>query len=173
MISIQKEKNNMKYQYPTNITQAARILDKACPKWWDKITRPLNMSDSYKCILGQVFGGYDIGFRILFGKAPSGINEGRDDIFGINAPSTNWQDKIDERKYGIHVDMTAPVALKKKKNKKPTIQIENLTVLTKAELTTILKAVKATHGDGKQDKLKLKLYELIYDEGNQFNLQLS
>ena len=53
--------------YPTSVKQAARLLDQAKPGWEYKIDlEKLEMGSCTYCILGQLYGDCDIGFKSLF-----------------------------------------------------------------------------------------------------------
>lgn len=87
----------MKNNYPSCISTAAKLLDKECPEWYTKISKPIDMSHWTTCILGQAYGSYEKGMKVLFGHGPTSQNS-FDMIFGREASVGAWQLQIKARK---------------------------------------------------------------------------
>jgi hypothetical protein len=84
--------------YPLTIAEAAKRLDKEKPGWEGKINiNTLDMTNYRLCILGQLYGEYDIGQRTLFGGPYPSITT-QDVIFGDNVDTSQWIKEIDARK---------------------------------------------------------------------------
>jgi hypothetical protein len=87
----------MIYEYPKSISEAAKLLDKALPGWENKINiSTLNMKNYEDCLLGQLYGGYNEGFKLLFNKIIFGSKT--DEIFGDDVDKQLWITEIDTRK---------------------------------------------------------------------------
>jgi hypothetical protein len=86
----------MTYQYPTSISDAAAILDKAIPSWEKKINlNILDMCIYNLCILGQIYGNYRVGMEVLFGGHKESWTN--DEILGKNTPYEKWIKEIQAR----------------------------------------------------------------------------
>lgn len=110
-----------KYGYPSNIDEAARILDGAMPHWYRNINlATLNMKLPKWCILGQLYGSWSTGMTTLFGsETPDGIHyRDNDNIFGVAATLQDWGAEITKRK-GLSV-----------RDNPPTIQVNRKTVIS-------------------------------------------
>ncbi|MEU9871071.1 hypothetical protein AB0C87_24790 [Actinomadura sp. NPDC048021] len=56
------EKNDME----TNAEKGAKLLDVRCPGWaWEVNILELDMADIFKCVLGQLYGTWDLGLTAL------------------------------------------------------------------------------------------------------------
>jgi hypothetical protein len=88
----------MTYQFSdaTNVKEGAILLDKEKPGWYNKIDiNRLDMTGHRSCILGQLYGEYEIGDTALFGK-----NERRSDddmAFGSEVDKNEWIKEIEAR----------------------------------------------------------------------------
>lgn len=84
--------------YPSNIPDAARLLDTVMPGWASKIDK-LDMTSGITCILGQLYGNFNTGCISLFGTC-----EGRhgDTVFGSRASVTDWMGEIENRCHNIY-----------------------------------------------------------------------
>lgn len=59
----------MTAQYTTNAAAGAALLDRERPGWENVITpHLLDINDMSRCILGQLYGHFDIGLYLLFGR---------------------------------------------------------------------------------------------------------
>ncbi len=86
------------YVYPNTIEEAANILDKAKPHWYRNVDlNELDMDNASRCILGQVYRDYNIGFKKLFGLNPYDEDYFDDKIFGAEAPISVWEAMINSR----------------------------------------------------------------------------
>lgn len=80
----------------TEVFVAAKELDKADPKWFLKVTEPLDMSSTDQCVLAQVFGSFDEGWRILSQQMGE---ESFDDLYSSGpfsnaATALQWESEI-------------------------------------------------------------------------------
>lgn len=70
----------------SRVDAGARLLDEKRPGWHREIAMDvIAMKDCDKCILGQVYGGFEIGLAELFGDADGWESEDID--HGFNAGS--------------------------------------------------------------------------------------
>ena len=90
----------MHHNYPKSISEAAELLDKVNPDWYNKVNLlTLNMMTGYSCILGQLYENYDKGMPLLFNLSPkTGSAEINDEIFGLKAPIDKWKTEINSRR---------------------------------------------------------------------------
>lgn len=60
--------------YETNAPMGADLLDRVRPGWADKIdVETLDLSSCTRCVLGQMYGDYDIGLRALWPVGLGGL----------------------------------------------------------------------------------------------------
>lgn len=82
--------------YPESIEEAAKQLDAHQPGWADKIDlKKFDIAYYKTCILGQLYGEYEIGLRTLYGVSTDSVV--RDTILGQNAPESEWIKEISSR----------------------------------------------------------------------------
>ncbi len=103
MISLPHTTNVPELTYEQKVANSMAALDALWPKWVDKIDLDtLSMSDSRRCILGQIAGDYVpavyMEHDVLDGKS---LN---DDLFLFWGGTNEWKDAIIERR------RTAPLA---------------------------------------------------------------
>lgn len=112
----------MFYKYPSNIEEAAKILDKVMPEWYKKIDlKILNLREGKRCILGQLYGNYDAGMKHIFNVDMS-YTENRDiflhdKVFGMSARVLEWEFKINKRLKEGGVNFLEALALMKQGKK--------------------------------------------------------
>lgn len=86
----------MSYSYPKTISEAAELLDRIDPYWYNKITQDLQMSNIKSCVLGQVFGDYRKSMQTIFCIYHSQYNLDR--VFGSRSNTNEWNKEINQRK---------------------------------------------------------------------------
>jgi hypothetical protein len=74
---------------------SAKALDKVSPGWAAKVTKPINLRSLDLCVLGQVFGGFEIGTDAM--KSAGTWFNGPSDGFFIDAAAVEFLEKMDEK----------------------------------------------------------------------------
>jgi hypothetical protein len=79
------------------------LLDRLVPFWWRKIKiRPLDISDSCKCVTGQLFGDYDEGLKRLKLSDDEarhyGFEDNPSDLGGYYTLTQAWKDEVRRRR---------------------------------------------------------------------------
>lgn len=86
----------MKYQQPTTVAEAAKILDKDRPGWENLIDiNKLDLNDPYECILAQIYGNYSTGYKSLFDDNPYGTETAK--LFSLVKFTNSWKQEINNR----------------------------------------------------------------------------
>lgn len=75
------------------VRKGARLLDQYKPGWRNLVkSEVLNMSLSYRCVLGQLFGDYSTGERKLFGDNPKFTDSVRHGFMtGLKEGGQSWE----------------------------------------------------------------------------------
>jgi len=135
------------YSLPNSYDEAAAILDKDSPGWFERIDQSkLDMEVWHTCILGQVYGDYCKGLQILFNSKSS-------PYYANRASRLEWIKQIDKR---LNRKMSQPSTLPYKRkaerlNKQADIhaeRAENLLKKAKAEIAlsaSLRKAAKLAY----------------------------
>lgn len=90
----------MTYNYPTTIQEAANILDKIQPDWFEKIhISTLRMDHINRCVLGQTFGEWNRGMCNFALGAEDSYKFLDDYIFGHRADVEVWKYEVTERRF--------------------------------------------------------------------------
>jgi hypothetical protein len=85
----------MQTKYPDTVEEAAKLLDWLKSNWAEEINiKTLNMAECDSCILGQLYRTYGKGFDVVFGRNSYSDEYQHDEIFGMNAPVSEWIDQI-------------------------------------------------------------------------------
>lgn len=89
----------MPYKIPTNVLQAASVLDTDCPKWYNRVDLDIliNMMDFQSCVLYQVYGHWGDSIERLFGWNFIIENGANLDIFASNKYLNQWRILIEKR----------------------------------------------------------------------------
>ncbi len=126
------------YEYPSSITAAATLLDKAKPGWHSKVNCvTLDMNNNHACILGQLFLSYFAGMRTLFDKTGYS-NVSLDRIFGCKASKEAWIKETIARRNGFAAVATTVRKTVGKKSKDKLAKLE-AALTKKAKTVTLIK----------------------------------
>jgi len=78
------------------VALAARRLDAVDPTWWTRVDRAtLDLADPRRCLLAQVFGGYELGLDRLYGNHLGSPTEGA--AFTGRVSELLWFDEVNRR----------------------------------------------------------------------------
>lgn len=90
-------------QQRQSIKDVAALLDEHKPGWYENVTRPLDMMDIHRCLLGQVFreeanlvgtSGYNIGLQVVHALGNRAYAAG---IFSSPTVASLWREEIARR----------------------------------------------------------------------------
>lgn len=87
--------------YRLTVTDAASLLDRAAPNWFRRVNLDtLDLSSRTMCVLGQLFGDYSEGRRLISYHDEEGLcmNIAGSGVFSANAPHRDeWMEAIAQR----------------------------------------------------------------------------
>lgn len=97
--------------YPISVADAAKRLDSVTYfEWSNRVdVNKLDLSDETNCVLGQVYGSYEKGFKELFGVECT-VEYTKDDIYGQQACHQEWVKEILQRRQEIQLILDESLA---------------------------------------------------------------
>jgi len=89
-------------KFQTRSARGAVLLDKEYPGWWQRVNPDnLNMWSDHRCVLGQLFGSYNIGcknLRLVNFRAKDRFGFMPPLLFGSLRLRSAWRKLIQERR---------------------------------------------------------------------------